>query len=290
MGGAASLRDVNINKPSSRGWLEFLFTDIIFPGWLGLAEERLHKLLARAGVASRRRAEAMIKAGRVKVNGVLVVRPGVKIDPERDEVTIDDKPVYLKRLLAKKRVYLAFYKPAGVVTTLYDPQGRPKVSDFLRAVPERVYPVGRLDYESEGLLLLTNDGELANRLMHPRYKVPKIYYVWVAGSVSEDALRQLRQGVLLDDGPTQPAEVTVLRRFPRRTLLQVVIKEGRKRQVRRMCAAVGHPVLRLKRVGIGPLRLKGLRPGEYRYLDSEEVAALREQVGLNACLHDPSSQ
>ncbi|MGQ9511971.1 pseudouridine synthase [Thermodesulfitimonas sp.] len=245
-----------------------------------MAEERLHKLLARAGVASRRRAEMLIRAGRIKVNGRLVARPGVKIDPARDVVEIDGKPVYLKRLLEKRRVYLAFYKPVGVVTTLYDPQGRPKVSDFLRAVPERVYPVGRLDYESEGLLLLTNDGELANRLIHPRYKVLKIYHVWVAGAVGEKAVRQLREGVLLEDGPTQPAEVTVLRRLPRRTLLQITLREGRKRQIRRMCATVGYPVLRLKRVGIGRLRLEGLRPGAYRYLSEDEVAALREAVGL----------
>jgi len=207
-----------------------------------LAEERLHKLLARAGVASRRRAEMLLKAGRIKVNGRLVTRPGVKIDPARDEVEIDGKPIYLKRLLKKERVYLAFYKPAGVVTSLYDPQGRPKVTDFLRGVPEHVYPVGRLDYESEGLLLLTNDGELANRLMHPRYKVPKVYYVWVAGPVGGEALQRLREGVVLEDGPTRPAEVTILRKLPRRTLLQVTLREGRKRQVRRMCAAVGCPV------------------------------------------------
>lgn len=222
----------------------------------------------------------LIRAGRIRVNGRLVTRPGVKVDPARDVVEIDGKPVYLKRLLEKRRVYLAFYKPVGVVTTLYDPQGRPKISDFLRAVPERVYPVGRLDYESEGLLLLTNDGELANRLIHPRYKVPKIYHVWVAGSITEDALQRLRGGVLLEDGPTQPAEVVVLRRLPRRTLLQITLREGRKRQVRRMCTAVGYPVLRLKRVGVGQLRLRGLRPGAYRYLSKDEVAALREAVGL----------
>jgi len=246
-----------------------------------LVEERLHKLLARAGVASRRSVEAMVRAGRIKVNGRTVTAPGVKIDPERDEVQVDGKTVYLKKLLQRKPLYLAFYKPAGVVTTLSDPQGRPKVADFLRGVPERVFPVGRLDYDSEGLLLLTNDGELAYRLMHPRYKIPKTYAVWVAGQVGSEALRRLREGVLLDDGPAQPAVVRLLRRLRGQTLLEVTITEGRKRQVRRMCDAVGHPVLSLKRLGVGVLTLKGLKPGGLRELADWEVKQLKRQVGLD---------
>ncbi|MEW6447539.1 MAG: pseudouridine synthase [Bacillota bacterium] len=246
-----------------------------------MIEERLHKVLARAGVASRRSVEAMVRAGRVRVNGRTVIAPGVKIDPERDEVQVDGKPVSLRRLLEKKPVYLAFYKPAGVVTTLYDPQDRPKVTDFLQGVPERVFPVGRLDYESEGLLLLTNDGQLAHRLMHPRYKIPKTYAVWVLGKVGGEALRRLREGVVLDDGPTQPAAVRVVRRLRGRTLLEITITEGRKRQIRRMCDAVGHPVVKLKRTAIGVLMLKGLKPGRLRKLTEGEVEQLKRQLGLD---------
>ena len=241
-----------------------------------MAQARLQKILARAGIASRRRAEEIIRAGRVKVNGQVVDRPGVKVDSARDKIEVNGRPLTFK----ERYCYLAFYKPRGVVTTLFDPQGRPKVRDFLRAVPERVFPVGRLDYDSEGLLLLTNDGELAYRLTHPRYKVPKIYTVWVAGNVETGALRKLEKGVLLDDGPTQPAVVEVVRRGRQQTVLRVTVTEGKKRQVRRMCAAVGHPVLRLKRTGIGMLRLGRLKPGAYRYLSSREVEQLKEQVGL----------
>lgn len=222
-----------------------------------------------------------MRAGRVKINGRTVTTPGVKIDPERDEVQVDGKPVYLKRLLEKRTVYLAFYKPAGVVTTLFDPQGRPKVTDFLRGVPERVFPVGRLDYDSEGLLLLTNDGELAHRLMHPRYKTPKTYAVWVAGKVGYEALGRLRKGVVLDDGPTQPAVVRVVRRLRDQTLLEITITEGRNRQVKRMCDAVGHPVTKLKRTAIGVLTLKGLKPGRLRELTDWEVEQLKRQIGLD---------
>lgn len=246
-----------------------------------MVEERLHKILARAGVASRRDVEVMIRAGRIKVNGRTVTMPGVKIDPGQDEVRVDGKTVYLKRLLEKRPVYLAFYKPAGVVTTLSDPWGRPKVTDFLRGFPERVFPVGRLDYDSEGLLLLTNDGELAHRLMHPRYKIPKTYAVWVLGRVGSEALRRLREGVLLDDGPSQPAVVRLLQRLRGQTLLEVTITEGRKRQVRRMCDAIGHPVLKLKRLAVGALTLKGLKPGGLRELTDWEVKQLKRQVGLD---------
>lgn len=246
-----------------------------------MTEERLHKILARSGVASRRSVEAMLRAGRIKINGRIVTTPGVKIDPERDEVQVDGKPVYLKRLLEKRPVYLAFYKPAGVVTTIADPQGRPKITDFLHGVPERVFPVGRLDFDSEGLLFLTNDGELAHRLMHPRNKIPKTYAVWVVGKVGNESLKRLREGVVLDDGPTQPAAVRVIQRLRAQTLLEIIITEGRKRQVRRMCDAIGHPVIKLERTAIGALTLKGLQPGRFRELTDLEVDQLKRQVGLD---------
>lgn len=241
-----------------------------------MAEERLQKILARAGVASRRRAEKIIEAGRVKVNGEVVDRLGEKADPEKDRIEVDGKPVSL----GKNTVYMALYKPVGVVTTVFDPQGRPKVHDLLRRVKERVFPVGRLDFDSEGLLLLTNDGELAYRLTHPRYKIPKVYSAWVNGRVGHEAVTILRNGVRLDDGLTQPAQVEVARRESARTLLRITIHEGRKRQVRRMCAAVGHPVVELKRIAIGPLRLGILKPGGYRHLSNREIERLKRQVGL----------
>ncbi|ACX52400.1 pseudouridine synthase [Ammonifex degensii KC4] len=241
-----------------------------------MPEERLQKVLARAGIASRRKAEELIVAGRVKVNGQVVDKLGVKVDPERDSIEVDGKPVKLPERL----VYLAFHKPRGVVTTLHDPQGRPKVADFLKGIKERVFPVGRLDYDSEGLLLLTNDGELAHRLLHPRFHVPKTYLVWVKGEVGKEKLNLLRRGIKLEDGPTLPAEVRVLRRARGETVLQLTIREGRKRQIRRMLKALGCEVLRLKRVAVGPVRLGPLRPGEYRHLTPREVDSLRKAAGL----------
>jgi pseudouridine synthase len=243
---------------------------------MALADERLQKVLARAGIASRRRAEEIIRAGRVKVDGRLVDRLGLKVDPAQTRIEVDGKPV----AAGEEKLYLAFYKPVGVVTTLYDPQGRPKLSDFLHGLDGRVFPAGRLDFDSEGLLLLTNDGELAYRLTHPRYKVAKVYAVWVSGSVSSEAVVKLASGVVLEDGPVQPAAVKVLRKEPERTLLEITLKEGKKRQVKRMCAAVGYPVVHLKREAIGPLRLGGMKPGEYRRLSHREIVRLKQQVGL----------
>lgn len=233
--------------------------------------ERLHKYMSQAGVASRREAERLIREGRVKVNGIVVKEMGVQVDSEKDQITLDEKTV----LPAQKLIYLLFYKPKGVVTTLKDPQNRKKVTDYLKTVKERVYPVGRLDYNTEGLLLLTNDGELANLLTHPRHKVEKVYIAVVKGIVADKSLSQLRKGVLLEDGLTAPAKVkrrTVGKDF---TKVEIAITEGRNRQVRRMFAAVGHPVLALKRVKLGPLDLGDLQPGEYRSLLSKEIHALR---------------
>jgi 23S rRNA pseudouridine2605 synthase len=229
---------------------------------------RLNAYLARAGVASRRAADELIKAGRVLVNGApgelnTFVGPG-------DSVEVDGRPVGKQRL-----AHLLLNKPAGVVTTARDPQGRPTVVELVPAEP-RVVPVGRLDADTTGALLLTNDGQLAHRLAHPRYRVDKVYEVEVEGDPSPEALRGLEQGIDLDDGRTAPARVRKLGRGR----IELTIHEGRKHQVKRMCEAVGHPVRRLHRSRYAGLDLKGLAPGESRVLTREEVAALRRLVGL----------
>uniref|UniRef100_A0A831XF59 Pseudouridine synthase n=1 Tax=Geobacter metallireducens TaxID=28232 RepID=A0A831XF59_GEOME len=233
-------------------------------------EERLQKILSRAGVASRREAERMITDGRVAVNGKAVTELGAKADPSRDTVTLDGKAVSA----TAKRVYILLNKPVGYVTTMKDPEGRPIVTDLLKGLGVRVYPVGRLDYNTEGLLLLTNDGAWANRLAHPRHEVDKEYLVRVKGTVSREQISRLEQGVELEDGRTAPARVSVTRQSDNNTWISVTIHEGRYRQVRRMCEAVGLSVVRLRRVRYGVLPLGELKIGEYRHLTQGEVAAL----------------
>ncbi|MFY9377764.1 MAG: pseudouridine synthase [Peptococcia bacterium] len=242
-----------------------------------MTEERLQKFLAGAGIASRRRAEEYIRAGRVKVNGQTITEMGFKVNPDRDKVTVDGKEVKKKEQL----VYLLLNKPPLVMTTLHDPQQRPIVTDYLKGVEQRVYPVGRLDYESEGLLLLTNDGELAYRLTHPRYQVPKTYEVKVQGRISPDALQTLREGVLLEDGITQPAKVQVVAKGKNNTLLTMTIREGRNRQIRRMCDKVGYSVLTLRRISLGPLELGNVPSGQYRFLNKAEISSLKKSCRLN---------
>ncbi len=228
--------------------------------------EKLHKVLAQRGFGSRRACEQLIAEGRVTVNGVPAV-PGTRVDPEVDRVAVDGVPVGVRPGLV---TYL-LNKPAGVVTTARDPYGRPTVIDLVPAEP-RVFPVGRLDADTEGLLLLTNDGDLAHVLTHPRFGVPKEYLVHVEGRPGKEALRRLRQGVLLDDGMTAPARASLV--AP--DVIRLTIHEGRNRQVRRMCEAVGHPVRRLVRVRIGPLNDRSLKPGAWRVLEPAELNALRE--------------
>jgi 23S rRNA pseudouridine2605 synthase len=228
------------------------------------AGERLQKVLARAGVGSRRACEDLVAEGRVTVNGA-VATLGRRVDPERDEVAVDGVPVGVRPGL----VYYVLNKPRGVVTTAADPQGRPTVVGLVPAEP-RVFPVGRLDADTEGLLLLTNDGDLAHRLAHPSFGVEKEYLAEVVGTPSRGALRRLREGVDLDDGRTAPATVGVVEP----SVLRVAIHEGRNRQVRRMCEAVGHPVVRLVRTRIGPLTDRRLAPGEWRPLEPAEVRGL----------------
>ena len=236
--------------------------------------ERLARFLAHAGIASRRHAEELIAAGRVQVNGLTVTTQGSRVDPEHDKVSVDGKPV----VAPARHVYILLHKPVGYVTTARDPQGRPTVLDLLP--PDlhrsRVYPVGRLDIDTSGLLLLTNDGDFALRLTHPRYSTEKHYQALVQGCPTEAALEALRRGVDIteDDGRmyrTAPAQVRILRRAGTNCWLALTIHEGRKRQVRRMLAAVGHPVFQLVRVGIGSLTLGDLAVGKWRYLADEEV-------------------
>jgi 23S rRNA pseudouridine2605 synthase len=230
---------------------------------------RLQKVMAQAGLASRRACEEMIAAGRVSVNGD-VAELGRRVDPAHDHVTLDGVPVVVDTTL----VHWLLNKPAGYVTTAHDPQGRHTVLDLVPDVP-RVFPVGRLDRDTEGLLVLTNDGELAQLLTHPRHGVEKEYFAEVEGTPAPGALRALRQGVELDDGRTRPARARLVQESESGTsALEIVVKEGRTRMVRRMCSAVGHPVRRLVRTRIGPLRDPRLAPGTWRVLRPDEVRAL----------------
>jgi len=216
-----------------------------------------------------------MRAGRVTVNGAVVRELGARADPARDTIAVDGE-----RIARRARRTILLHKPRGVVSTLADPEGRPTVRDLLAGVPERLYPVGRLDVNTTGLLLLTNDGALAQALLHPRRAVPRIYHAKVRGTPSEDALTRLRRGVRLEDGKTAPARVRVLARRPTKTWLEVTVREGRTHLVRRMCAAVGHPIEKLARVRLGPLALGVLAPGAWRDLGRRELAALSGAAGL----------
>ncbi|AMX83034.1 pseudouridine synthase [Geobacillus subterraneus] len=233
--------------------------------------ERLQKVIARAGIASRRKAEEMILQGRVKVNGRVVTELGVKVGPS-DDVEVDGIPVE-----REEPVYYLLYKPRGVISSVKDEKGRKVVTDFFKDLHQRIYPVGRLDYDTSGLLLLTNDGDFANLLMHPRYEIEKVYVAKVKGIPTREQLKQLEKGVLLEDGMTAPAKVKLLSadRKKRTAIVEIRIHEGRNRQVRRMFEAIGCEVLKLKRERYAFLDLKGLRPGEYRELTPHEVKLLR---------------
>lgn len=242
-----------------------------------MARERLQKVLAASGVASRRRAEEIIRQGRVTVNGRVVVEMGFRVDPERDDVCVDGQKLTPERL-----AYILLHKPRGYVCTARDPQGRPTVLDLVRDAGARVYPVGRLDYDSSGLLLLTNDGPLSFALTHPRHRVEKTYRVRVAGRLSAATFDRLRQGVRLSDGMTAPARVRELSRVGDDSWLEIVLCEGRNRQVRRMLAAVGHQVKELVRVRVGDLTLGNLPPGAFRHLSEAEVARLLRPTRMAA--------
>jgi 23S rRNA pseudouridine2605 synthase len=242
---------------------------------------RLQKLLSMAGVASRRAAEALIVEGRVSVNGETLTALGSKADPENDEIKVDGRRV---RVQIRPR-YILLNKPKGYVTTRKDPEGRRTIMDLLTGVRDYVYPVGRLDYDSEGLLLLTSDGELAARLTHPRHEVERVYEAVVVGEPSDDALEKLRRGVFLDGTRTAPAGVrrgpTVGKGRQQTTKLTITLREGRNRQVRRMCAHIGHPVRKLTRVRMGPVALGHLPPGRWRDLTADEVNKLHRLTGTD---------
>ena len=235
---------------------------------------RLQKYMADCAVASRRACEEMISAGRVTVNG-RTASLGQSVDPERDRVALDGKLLTPQR----KHVVIMLYKPRGVVSTSEDERGRKTVQEYFKDLPYRLYNVGRLDLNSEGLLLMTNDGELANQLMHPRYGVAKTYRVVCDGTLSASEIVALTNGITLDDGITAPAKITNIRRSTTGgTAFSMTIHEGRNRQIRRMLEAVGHKTLRLKREAYGPLQLGMMKPGEWRYLYDSEIAALKEQI------------
>lgn len=234
-------------------------------------EQRIQKILALMGIASRRKAEEFIIEGRVTVNGKPAVL-GMKADTETDHIKVDGKLL----TKAEPKVYLMFNKPAGVVTSLSDPEGRPTVKDFLKGIKYRVFPVGRLDYDSEGLLLMTNDGDFAHSVLHPSKKIPKTYAVKVKGIIDEGALEKLRRGIKLEDGLTAPAKAKKVRQAENNSWIEITIYEGRKRQVRRMLEKVGYPVIKLRRTGIDGLRLGDLKPGEMRRLIIEEIKRLKE--------------
>jgi len=237
-------------------------------------EVRLQKLIAGTGIASRRKAEELIASGRVTINGHVVKELGTKVDPDRDHVKVDGK--HLRA--AQPYVYLILNKPRNVMSTLDDPEGRPTVKDFLRGVTVRVFPVGRLDFDSEGLMLLTNHGDLAQALLHPRYHVPKTYLIKVKGVLDDAKIDALERGVKLEDGLTAPAKVNKVSRAESNSWLEVTIHEGRKHQVKRMIEAVGHSVIKLTRVRMGPLLLGDLASGAYRFLTDREANRLRELV------------
>jgi 23S rRNA pseudouridine2605 synthase len=238
-----------------------------------VTRERLQRYLARSGVASRRASEQLIAAGRVRVNGEPVTTLGTSIDTEQDRVEVDSRPVRP----ASTRAYVALYKPVGVVSTANDPGGRPTVVDLVQH-PGRLYPVGRLDYDSEGLLLLTDDGDLAMRLTHPRYGVEKEYRALVRGRVDQSVLDRLAHGIVLDRRPTAPARFEIAEPTSEGTWLRIVLHEGRNRQIRRMAQVVGLDVARLVRVRVGAVRLGTLRPGEWRALSEREVNALLKET------------
>ena len=232
--------------------------------------ERLQKVLARAGVASRRVCEELITAGRVEVNGEIASTLGTRVDPESDEIRVDGERV----VVSARKVYVVLNKPRGVVSAMSDPQGRRTLADFLGGFDERLFHVGRLDTDTDGLILLTNDGDVAHRLAHPSFGVSKVYVAQVRGPIGRDVGRRLLGGVELDDGPAAAESFRVVQEQDDRAIVELTLHEGRNRIVRRMLDAVGHPVLSLTRVAFGPLQLSGLAPGKARTLDRREVAAL----------------
>jgi len=239
--------------------------------------QRLSKLVAAAGFASRRKAADLVRAGRVRVDGRVVTSPAAEVDPSTSRVEVDGRPVHVQ----PKR-YVLLNKPRGPLSTVVDRRGRQTVLDLLGETDERLYPAGRLDADTEGLLLITNDGDLTYRLTHPRYQVDKVYQAEVEGRPTRAVLGRLAQGMLLEEGPTGPARVRILRPGAQTSLVELIVHSGRKRMVRRMLKAVGHPVRMLRRTRIGPLTLGDLRPGEWRPLSEDELSQLWAAIDKHA--------
>ncbi len=236
-------------------------------------EQRLQKIIAEMGIASRRKAEEIIMEGRVTVNGA-VAEIGMKADPLRDHIKVDGK--LLTR--PEKKVYYVFHKPRGVVTSMSDPQGRPTVNEYFRGIKQRVFPVGRLDFDSEGLLLLTNDGDFAYSILHPSQKMPKTYLVKVKGVLEEEEMEKLRKGIRIDGKVTAPAKVKKLKKRESNSWIEMTIYEGRKRQIRKMLERVGHQVIRLMRIRINGIEMGPLDPGRYRKLTVQEMDAIMRET------------
>jgi 23S rRNA pseudouridine2605 synthase len=249
------------------------------------AQVRLQKVLAGAGVSSRRASELLISAGRVRVDGRIVTELGTKVDPRSSRIEVDGR-----RIAREAPVYVLLHKPRGTVSTMHDPQGRPSVRELLADVPARVYPVGRLDFNTSGVLLATNDGEFAAALIHPRRAVPKAYVVKVQGVMQPKDLDVWRHGVLLEDGKTRPAKARLLRLEADKTWIEVTLTEGRNRQLRRMGDATGFRVMRLARTAFAGVRCEGLRPGQWRYLLADELATLKKEYGVPRRVVSPPAQ
>ncbi len=247
--------------------------------------ERIQKILARGGIASRRAAEQLITEGRVRVNGRVVSELGAKADPRKDKIEVDGK-----RVVAEHHVYIVLHKPRGVVATMSDPEGRPTVGEILKNVGARVFPVGRLDFATSGVLLATNDGEMADGLLHPKKAVPKTYIVKVKGKMTKENLDQWREGVLLEDGKTLPAEAKVVRFEGDKTWFELTIKEGRNQQIRRMGEATGFPVMRLARLGFAHVTADGLRPGQWRHMTRDELVRMKKTHGVPKSIPAPPDE
>jgi pseudouridine synthase len=234
---------------------------------------RLNKFLARNGIASRRKADDLIRLGAVQINGKVIDELGVQVDPQKDHVRVEGKRVHVSKA---PPVFILLNKPPNVMVTRHDPQGRPTVYEYLKKVPKNVFNVGRLDFETEGMLLFTNDGEVAFQMTHPQFSVPRTYLCKVKGAPEEKQLEKMRRGMTIEGVRLKPAKVSVQKRAKENTWLELTLTEGRNRQIRQMCSFLGHSVLRLRRMAFGPLQLGNLQAGRFRYLAQEEIVALRE--------------
>ncbi|HKZ46539.1 MAG TPA: pseudouridine synthase [Thermodesulfobacteriota bacterium] len=243
-------------------------------------QERLQKIIARVGIASRRKAEELIMEGLVTVNRQVVTELGTKADPEKDRITVDGRLLSHAQEKSEK-VYILLNKPKGYISTVSDPQGRPTVIDLVKKIKTRMFPVGRLDYDAEGALLFTNDGELANKLIHPKYHIPKKYLVKVSDAPDQKDISKLKKGVYLEDGRTLPAEAKFIKSTKTNSWIELTVYEGKNRLVKRMCFAIGHSVLKLQRTEFAGIKLGSLKPGDFRTLTMDEVERLKKIVSVS---------